>query len=269
LLYPELSPDGALAALLETVENNADVWLLDTVRGGKVRFTYDPSIDNAPVWSPDGQRIVFSSIRRGPYNLFIGPSNRANAEVLLRDSPNNNYAQDWSRDGRFVLYGESGPKTGRDLWALPMTDGDHKPIEIVKTQFDELNGQFSPDGRWVAYETNESGPFQIVVQPFPVASSKSQVSISGGSQPRWSADGKELYFIAPDGKMMAAQVNVSGGTFTASTPVALFQASPVAGAGSNKQQYAVSRDGRFLINQSADSSAATPITLILNWRPEH
>ena len=267
LLYPELSRDSALVALLRTVEGNADVWLLDTVRGSKVRFTYDPSNDNAPVWSPDRQRIVFSSIRQGPYKLFIGPSSRPNAETLLRDSPNNNYAQDWSRDGRFILYGEADPKTGRDLWALPM-DGDPKPIEIIKTPFDERNGQFSPDGKWVAYETDESGPFQIFVQPFPVASSKTQVSISGGSQPRWRADGKELYFIGPDGKLMAAQVNVAGGIITALTPVELFPASAVAGAGTNKQQYAVSSDGRFLVNQSAES-AATPITVILNWHPDH
>jgi len=267
LLYPELSPDGALVALLRTVESNPDVWLLGTVRGSKVPLTYDPSSDNTPVWSPDSQRIGFSSTRRGPYNLFIVPSNRANAETLLRESPNNNYAQDWSRDSRFILYGEADPKTGRDLWALRM-DGDHKPIEIIKTQFDELNGQFSPDGKWVAYETNESGPFQIVVQPFPVPSFKSPVSIGGGSQPRWSADGKELYFIAPDGKLMATPIKASGGTFTADTPVELFQASPAAGASSNKQQYAVSRDGRFLINQPAESSA-TPITIILNWHPEH
>ena len=177
-------------------------------------------------------------------------------------------AHTWrSTDGRFLLYGEADPKTGRDLWALPVTGNDRKAITIVNTPFEELNGQFSPDGRWVAYETNESGRFEIVVQPFPAPTGKWQVSTGGGIQPRWRADGKELYFIAPDGKLMAASIT-AGATFAAGTPVALFPVTVPPGAGSNKQQYAVSRDGRFLINQPVETSNTTaPITLILNWKP--
>jgi len=161
------------------------------------------------------------------------------------------------------------PKTGRDLWALPLTGNDRKPIVVAKTRFEELNGQFSPDGRWVAYETtNESGQFEIVVQPFPEPSSKWQVSSGGGTQPRWRPDGKELYFLAPDGKLMAASITSAGSTFAAGTPVALFPAALAPGLGTNKQEYAVSRDGRFLINQAVESPATTPITLILNWKPK-
>jgi len=152
--------------------------------------------------------------------------------------------------------------------ALPMMGNDRKPIVIVNTPFEELNGQFSPDGRWVAYETNASGRFEIVVQPFPQASSKWPVSTGGGIQPRWRADGKELYFIGPDGKLMASSVTASGPTFTAGKPVALFPAPLAPGIGSNKQEYIVSRDGRFLLNQPVETSATTPITLILNWHPE-
>jgi serine/threonine protein kinase/Tol biopolymer transport system component len=268
LLYPELSPDGGRVALNRSVQNNTDVWLRDLVRGGMTRFTLDPAIDGSPLWSPDGKRIAFLSSRKGPYNLYLRPSSGIGPEELLLETPNNKFPQDWSKDGQFLLYSEADPKTGRDLWALPMTGNDRKPIVVVKTAFDELNGQFSPDGRWIAYETNESGRFEIVVQPFPVPSGKYPVSTGGGVQPRWRADSKELYFIAPDGKLMATSVTSTGATFAAGTPMALFLVAVAPGAGTNKQQYAVSRDGRFLINQPVEASSTTPITLILNWKPK-
>src|SRR5262249_29206426 len=133
---------------------------------------------------------------------------------------------------------------------------------------EEQSGQFSPNGRWVAYETNESGRFEIVVQSFPVETGKWHVSTAGGIQPRWRPDGKELYFVSPDGKLMAASVTTSGATFTVGTPVALFPVMLPPGLGANRHQYAVSRDGRFLINEPVDKSTTTPITLILNWKPK-
>ena len=149
-----------------------------------------------------------------------------------------------------------------------ISGNDRKPVVVVKTPFAELNGQFSPDGRWAAYETNESGQFEIVVQPFPAATGKWQVSIGGGIQPRWRADGKELYFVAPDGKLMAASITAPGATFAAGTPVPLFPVLLAPGVGNNRQEYVVSHDGRFLINQPAEAAATAPITLILNWHPE-
>jgi eukaryotic-like serine/threonine-protein kinase len=267
LLYPELSPDGAYVALTRTVQNDSDVWLVDLVRGGMTRFTFDPSVDVAQTWSPDRMRIAFSSTRKGPFNLYVKSASGAGAEVPLLETPNSKYVHDWSSNGQFLLYGDTDPKTGRDLWALPITGNDRKPFDVVKTPFEELNGQFSPDTRWVAYETNESGRFEIVVQPFPVATGKWQVSTGGGIQPRWRADGKELYFVAADGKLMAASITTSGATFAAGTPVPLFPVTLPQGLGANKQEYAVSRDGRFLINQPIEASTAPPITLILNWKP--
>jgi eukaryotic-like serine/threonine-protein kinase len=264
-LYPELSPDGARVAFQRTVQGNFDVWLMDLARGGVTRFTFDPANDGRALWSPDGARIAFDSGRKGAQNLYLKPSSGAGAEQLLLETPNGKFSQDWSKDGRFLLYGEADPKTGRDLWALPMTGNERKPIPIVKTPFEELNGQFSPDGRWLAYESNESGRFEIVVQQFPVPAGKWQVSTGGGIQPRWRADGKELYFIAPEGKMMAASIAESA-TFAAGMPIALFPVTLVPGAGANKQQYMVSRDGRFLINEPAETSTTTPITLLLNWK---
>jgi serine/threonine protein kinase len=268
LLYPQLSPDGAYAALTRVVQNNNDLWLMDLIRGGLTRFTFDPAIDISALWSPDGMRIVFSSTRKGPFNLYVKSASGAGTEELLLETPNNKWVQDWSRDGRFLLYGEADPKTGRDLYALPMTGNDRKPIEVVKTPFEELNGQFSPDGRWLAYETSESGRFEIVVQPFPVPNGKWQVSTNGGIQPRWRADGKELYFVAPDSQLMAASITAAGATFSAGTPVPLFPVMLPPGLGANNQQYAVSRDGRFLINQPVETSNTAPITLLLNWHPE-
>lgn len=266
--YPGLSPDGTHVALTRTVQNNADIWLIDLVRGGMTRFTFDPGVDIAPIWSPDGKRIVSSSSRKGPFNLYLKSTSGASTEELLFETPKNTYPQDWSSNGQFLLYGDTDPKTGRDLWALPMTGNDRKPIEVVKTPFEELNGQFSPDVRWVAFETNESGQFEIVVQPFPVPTGKWQVSTGGGIQPRWRADGKELYFFAPDGKLMTAPITAAGATFAAGTPMPLFPVTLASGLGANNQQYAVSRDGRFLINQPVETSSTAPITLILNWSPE-
>ena len=268
LNYPELSRDGRRVAVQLNVQNHPDIWLMDLARGGLTRFTFGPAINNAPVWSPDGTRIAFSSNRTGLNNLYVKPSSQTGTEQLLLETATIKYPRDWSPDGGFLLYSSDEPKSGRDLLALPISGSDRKPIPVATTPFVEDNGQFSPDGRWVAYETNESGNrVEVVVQPFPQPTGKWQVSNNGGVQPRWSSDGKELYFIAPDGKLMAVPVATSGTNFTAGTPVALFPARIAPGAGANKQQYAVSRDGRFLINQPVEATAASPITLILNWNP--
>jgi Tol biopolymer transport system component len=216
---PELSSDGRRVAIDRTVQANRDVWLMDLVREGITRFTFDASVDGYPVWSPDGSRIAFESKRKGgSYDIWLKPSSGAGTEELVLETPNDEWPYDWSKDGRFLLYHLTDPKTGYDLWSLPMTGNDRKPAVVVNTPFTEQNGQFSPDGRWVAYETNESGGFEIVVQPFPEPSGKWQLSTGGGKQPRWRADGKELYFIALDNKLMAVTVAASGSTFEAARP---------------------------------------------------
>jgi dipeptidyl aminopeptidase/acylaminoacyl peptidase len=269
LQYAELSPDGRRVAVDRVVQSNRDVWLMDLERGGMTRFTFDAAADGFPLWSPDGMRIVFRSDRKGPGDLYVKPSNGAGMEELLLETPNDKSPQDWSRDGSFLLYSEQDPKAGGDLKALPITGNERKPVVVTNTPFNERSGQFSPDGRWVAYATDESGRYEIVVQPFPAPGGKWQVSISGGLQPRWRADGRELYFIAPDAKLMAASVNASAATFAAAAPVALFQ-TRILGGGTNlpsRPYYAVSRDGRFLILQSAGEAAVSPITLLQNWKP--
>jgi serine/threonine protein kinase/Tol biopolymer transport system component len=263
LLAPELSPDGRRVAVDRTVQGNRDVWLIDPARGGLTRLTFGPSVDGFPVWAPDGTRIAFESNRKGPYGLYIRPSGPVGTEEAIAESPNSRWPLDWSKDGRFLLYHEDDPKTGSDIWALPMTGSDRTPIVVARSA--TVTGQFSPDGRWVAYDTNESGQFQIVVQPFPNPSGKSQISTGGGTTPRWRVDGKELYFIGPDGKLMASLIHASASSFEAETPVPLFQTRM--NNISSKRQYAVASDGRFLINQILDDASGTPITLILNWKP--
>ncbi len=268
--YPELSPDGRRVVMDRTVQGNIDIWLRDLLRGGLTRLSFDALADVMPLWSPDGRRIAFTSSRTGINALYLKPSDGSGAEERLLDSPNTRVPQDWSRDGRWLLYYEVHPTTGRDLWALDMTSPDHTPRVVANTPAEEVLAQFSPDGRWVAYQTNESGRFEVVVQPFPDAGGKWQVSTAGGVAPRWRADGTELYFLAPEAKMMAVPVTAAGTSFAAGTPVALFPTRIVDGGtlAANRPQYAVARDGRFLINQPVANATAAPITLILNWNPE-
>ncbi|MGH9257652.1 MAG: protein kinase domain-containing protein [Vicinamibacterales bacterium] len=267
LVTPALSPDGRRIAVARTVQSNVDMWVIDVLRGGATRFTFDPASDVYGVWSPDGTRIAFMSNRKGIYDLFLKSASGAGAEELLLASPFTKLPTDWSVDGRFLLYQNGDPKTGWDLTALPMM-GDRKPILVVSTPFEERGGQFSPDGRWVAYQSNESGRFEIYVQPFPGPGGKWQASIAGGVHPRWRPDGKELFFLAPDAKLMAVAVRASDSTFEAGSAAALFQTRTVTGGSADlTPQYAVSRDGRFLFNVPDDTSTAAPITLVLNWTP--
>jgi Tol biopolymer transport system component len=268
LLSPELSPDGRRIAIDRVIQGNRDVWLMDLARGALTRLTFDAAADGFPVWAPDGSRIAFESLRTGSWDIWLKPSTGIGMEELVLGTPSNEWPLDWSKDGRFLLYYQDGGKTGADLWALPMTGDDRNGIAVANTPFEEVTGEFSPDGRWVAYETNESGRSEVVVQPFPTPTAKWQVSTSGGMRPQWRTDGRELYFVSLDGKLMSAAVAAEPSTFDAGTPATL-TATPIRGlvGAVPKHQYAVSPDGRFLINTELDTADA-PITLIQNWQPE-
>jgi serine/threonine protein kinase len=268
---PSLAPDGQRVALYRTLQGNPDVWLMDAGRGVASRFTFDESMEANPVWAPDGSRLVFRSGRNGAYDLFERPASGAADEQPLLVTPQSKSPLDWSRDGRILLYANQDDKTGSDLWALPMI-GDRTPFPVVQTAFDEIHGQFSPDGRWLAYASNESGQFEVYVRPFPDAGGKWQVSTGGGTQPRWGRNGQEILYVAPDARLMAAPIRVVQGGIDAGAPVALFPTrlatgSNIIAAGYNASaQYAVAPDGRFLVNINADDAVASPITIVLNWR---
>jgi eukaryotic-like serine/threonine-protein kinase len=190
LATPRISPDGRRTAVSRNVQGNLDIWVLDGTRTN--RFTFDPANERFPTWSPDGNRMVFNSNRKGTQNLYIKASSGVGSDELLLESPQLKQPSDWSSDGRFLLYQSSDPQTAQDLWVLPL-EGNRKPWVFLKTNFAELEGQFSPDGRWVAYVSGESGREEVYVRPFVEAAGSAagqtggqwQVSTAGGISPRW------------------------------------------------------------------------------------
>jgi hypothetical protein len=246
-LYAEfsLSPDEKRIAVYRA---DGAIWTLDLARDGIVtRFTFDSS--RRPIWSPDGSRIIFA--KSG--SLYGKPVRGTGAEQPLLGSAG--VPTDWSRDGRYLLSTNNG-----DLWIL--ADGKSNPFQ--RTEFNESDGQFSPDGKWIAYTSDESGRPEVYVQSFPASGGKWLISIAGGSQPRWRRDGKELFYLAPDGKLMAVPVNTGAG-FEYGTATVLFQA-PIQEFPSTIG-YAVASEGqRFLIRGISKEAKASPITVMTNWQ---
>jgi serine/threonine protein kinase/Tol biopolymer transport system component len=279
-----LSPDGRLLAVYRD-----SIWIFDTARGGLTRLTFEQ--DSTPLWSPEGDRVIFQSTRDGVRNIYQRAVGAAEDELLL-ETPGSKSPHDWSPDGRLLLYRDVDPRTGFDLWVLPVerdpaTDSSgrppdesqggrgrlqpaagEKPMPVAQTSASERNGQFSPDGRWIAYESDESGRFEIYVQPFGRQGARQRVSLDGGTQARWRGDGTELFYIAPGGRLMAVPLTAGSGGQPGDfgTPVMLFPVRVEPGD-PVYHQYIVSRDGqRFLVNMVTE---ATPevISAIVNWSP--
>jgi Tol biopolymer transport system component len=273
---PALAPDGRRVAVNRIVQGNDDIYINEIAGGGQPRFTFDPELDIGAVWSPDGKRIVFRSNRNGKYDLFEKGASGASDEqpLLLAPHDQNKVALDWSLDGRFLLYDLEDPTTGYHLWALPLT-GEGKPLgssfPVVRSNAVEREGQFSPDGQWVAYVSNASRIDQIYIQAFPGPGGYKEVSTNGGVDPRWARDGRELFYVAPDGMLMAVAFHVEAdGAPYAGTPIPLFRTRfptgvNIAAGGGAMPQYAVASNGRFLMNVTVDDNAASPISIILNW----
>jgi len=267
---PSLSPDGRTVAMQVSTQQNTDVWLLDLERKVSTRLTIQPGIDALPVWSPDGARIVFNSFQDKGNGLYVKGINGAKEEeVHAADRSDVATACDWSPDGRFILYRSVDQPTGTyDLWALPVA-GDRKPIPVVRTPFDERDGQFSPDGNWLAYQSDESGKPEIYVQPFPGPGTKIRISANGGTQVRWRRDGQELFYIGADNQLMAVSLKkTSSGQLEIGASTALFKTRILGLTGVLRQQYVVTADAqRFLINVVGDDASTSPITLLVNWKP--
>ena len=272
-----LSPDGKVASIGRNFSgSDNELWLEDLVRGGATPFTFDPTNGRGAVWSPDGAQIIFAS---ADGKLYRKDANGGGPEQPLLAGGDPKYPSDWSRDGRFLLYTDVDPKTAADIWVMADPSGksgDSKPFPFLQTQFMESQAQFSPDGRWIAFASNKSGQGEIYVRPFsgPASASASEwkISTDGGREPRWSPDGKELFYLAfePSGhfkeELMAVPVQASGADFQVGAPKPLFDfifAGTVPQA--NVFGYAVAADGqRFLVNPSVNPITTT-LNVIVNW----
>lgn len=213
----KFSPDQkSLVATLgpSGTQNNSILWILDVLRGGITRFTFDAAFDSDPVWSPDCRSIIFASRKEQYSDLYRKSANGAGKEELVYADSVEKTPTDWSPDGRFLLYRTKGTANGNDVWVLPLTPerpgASLKPYPFAQTPYNEEDGQFSPDGKWIAYSSDESQRDEVYVAHFPDAGGKRQISVAGGSIPRWRKDGKEIYYVAPDGKVMSAAMVLKG-----------------------------------------------------------
>jgi Tol biopolymer transport system component len=254
-----LSPDGRrVTATGGDGHGNFDLWMHDVARNTSTRFTFDPADDGLPVWSPDSSRIFFGSTR-GTGGLYEKDASGATEEKLLLKALPQEQLFPSSFDGRHLLYMVRGQKGIRDLWVLSV-DGEPKPVPFLITDFDKRRGRFSPDGRWVAYESTESGRFDIYARGFPETGGKWQVSVAGGAFPRWRRDGREIYYVAPDSKLVAAEVKPSGAALEVGSSKELFSVKLT-----GSFDYDVTADGnRFLVNSRIEGEVP-PITVVLNW----
>ena len=269
---PALSPDGTrvAVAIFDRQDGNSNIWVVDVARGNRTKITFNAGRNDFPIWSPDGKGIVFASNRSGTMDLYVKNADGSGEERLVLKSEQDKRPTSWSSDGRFLLYMSPDPKTASDLWVLPDPAGaakDAKPVVYLRTEFQEGLGIFSPDGRWVAHLSLESGGPEVYVRPFDpnriadsAASGRWLISKNGGNmQPRWRGDGKELFYTTPALQEMAVTIN-AGKTFEFEAPRLLFTV-PLLSA------LDVTPDGkRFLIPLPEGTNAPSPFTVVTNWQ---
>jgi Tol biopolymer transport system component len=266
-----LSRDGKRVVASVAERGNTDIWIYDIASGLRNRLTFDPALDMNPVWSPDDRSIAFRSIRNGQFGLYRKSADLSGNEELLSADNSDKALSSWSGDGKFLLYSAIDSKTGNDLWVLPLTADRQgaplKPFRVLQTPLNEFLAEFSPDGKWIAWTSSESQGNEVYVAPFLSASSglggKQQVSIGGGRLPRWRQDGKELFYMAPDLRLMAADIIFKGTTLEIGQVRPLFTATDVTGG---TPYYDVSPDGQhFLFRRYSDEKSSENLTLIQNW----
>jgi Tol biopolymer transport system component len=268
--YASISPDGRRLAIQGTITGNTDISIFEVNRGTASRFTDDPQPDIAPLWSPDGGRIVYSSFVDGAFQLFERPLDGMPARLLLRTAQSKQVS-DWSKDGRHLLFRTvAAANFDIDIWALPL-DGDGnagKAFPVVQSRFEERDAQFSPDGKWIAYHSNHTGRHEVYVQPFPGPGERTPISTSGGAEARWREDGRELFYLTLEGVLTAVPITVrpDGRAIQAGPVEPLFHANVGDILGIAQQQYIVTDKGQRFLVDSVVEQAAAPISLILNWK---
>jgi serine/threonine protein kinase len=257
-----ISPDGSAVAM-ERFDRQAgfsDIWVRDVSRNTDSRLTYGPLSSTTPVWSPDGSKVAFTSNRDGSFNVYQKNSSGVGQDEPLDKDQRVKVARDWSHDGRYLVEEvDRSAKTGIAVWVLPLF-GDRKPVPYLESVFDEGFPKVSPNGQWLAYQSNETKRNEIYVQSFPKPGGKWQVSTDGGTSPVWSRDGKELFFLGANGKMMAVDVRSGAGNkFDNGLPKPLFDLP------NGALSFDVNRDGRFLIAAPVEQTSGAPITVVVNW----
>jgi len=260
---PAISPDGNTVAVdrFDPQTLLPDLWLYDLRRGTMTRFTFNSRANLLPAWSPDGSHVAFTSAKAGSgYVYQKAISGAASEEALDKTEGINKVVDDWSQDGRYIIEQVADPKTRQHIWVLPLF-GDRKPFPYLQTEFNERAGRLSPNWQWLAYVSDETKRNEIYVQTFPIPGSKWQISTNGGSIPIWSRDGKELFYIGADQKLMAVEV-VGGNKFKAGIPKPLFETH----LGNGREiWFDVSKDGRFLMPIPVENAGPLPMTVVVNW----
>jgi Tol biopolymer transport system component/DNA-binding winged helix-turn-helix (wHTH) protein len=254
-----LSPDGHRAIIEQGITRT--LWTMNFDLKVLTRLTFDPRLSGWPVWSPDGSRVAYSAERGERLAIFLRDAGGITQEQRLTSSTFDNYLYDWSSDGKYLAYCEMNPQTKIDVWILPMKD--RKPFPLFQTPFNEDTPRFSPDVRWIAYVSDETGRNEVYVTSFPRLGGKWQISTNGGSDPRWSRDGRELFYIAADSRLMSVRLKTGPSRFEWSAPQSLFSM-PLPGTA-----YDVAPAGdRFLVSMPTGDAKLNELTVILNWRPQ-
>jgi serine/threonine protein kinase len=266
-LMPTLSPDERRVAMrvVDPQSRTRDIWVTDRARQISTRITFEKGNENYPLWSPDGKRIAYWSDAQGASGIVAKQLTGSGETEMLAPMGTEATLKDWSRDGSTIFY-EITTATGTDIWALPTT-GDRKPRPFLNGAFSEYDPKLSPDGRYLAYVSNESGRDEIYVQSYPDRSEKWQVSTHGGSDPRWAANGREMYYLSPDQQMMSVPVRMTP-SFDPGTPQALFSVR-ILFPGQQRAHYAVTADGQTFILFTPTASRSLPTTtVVVNWMAE-
>jgi Tol biopolymer transport system component len=259
-----VSPDGRYAAVaeLESGAGTPDVWLFDLVRNLRTRFTFDSTNDWYPAWSPDAAQIAFASSRNGTNDIWVkGVGGSGEAELLYGETEFNLHPQSWSPNGELLVYERVAPDNNSDIWAIN-ADGS-QPTELVSSSFNESYPSISPDGRWMAYVSDESGSDEIYVTTFPEPARRWQVSTDGGTYPRWRDDGSELFYVKAGGELQVAEIDGSGPALVVGEISELFSWNMSAGL---RNTFDAAPDGqRVLVIRGLASSETEPLRVVLNW----
>ena len=259
---PALSLDGTMLAVEKADERGStDLWTVDLARGAFSRLTSTPGFEDLATWSFDGRRIVFASDQGKALGIFVKNASGTGTEDVLVEG--RSFPMDWSRDGRYLLYGIDGGPTRMDVWAYDFDKKTSAPF--LASSFNEYRPRFSPDGKWVAYVSDEAGEEQVYARSFPDGAVKIQISSAGGNEPEWQRDGKEIFYLAPDGMLMAVDVHPGGAGLVvdAAQPLFLTNAQP---GDVLRNNYTASIDGqRFLVMSPVIDPHVSPLVAVLNW----